>query len=73
MSTKIERERDGAIKFGEKAVDQAMHYAFKVRDLRRAIQRARHLLKVGKPAEADKTLAMALIYDDHVSGDNGAA
>jgi hypothetical protein len=61
---RAQSERNGAVRFGEKAVDQAMHYAFKVRDLRRAMYKARYQLKVGKTAEARQTIEKALADDD---------
>ena len=55
---------EGALKFGEGTAELAIEYAFKTRDLRRAMWRAIHQLRVGKPAAALQTLEGA-VADDH--------
>jgi hypothetical protein len=64
IEERLKLERDGAVKFGERIADQAIYYATKVRNLRRAMYRARYQLKVGKAAEAARTLEKALSDDD---------
>jgi hypothetical protein len=64
IEEQLKLQRDGAVKFGERIADQAIHYATRVRDLRRAMHRARYQLKVGKAAEAARTIEKALSDDD---------
>ena len=61
---RLARERDGAKRFGEINADQVIMLACKNTDLTRAMWRAIHQLRVGKIAEARKTLEKALA-DDH--------
>jgi hypothetical protein len=48
-------------RIGEAHRDQAIKYAFEVRDLKRVMWRAIHQLRVGKVAEARQTLERALV------------
>ena len=52
-----------ALRFGEKSAELAIKYAFEGRDLRRAMWRAIHQLRVGKPAAALRTLEEGLDND----------
>jgi len=61
---RLARERDGAMMFGEKSADIAIKQAFRIRDLRRAMYKARHQLKIGKTSEAAQTIDRALHHDD---------
>jgi hypothetical protein len=61
---KLASERDGAVRFGEKAVNISIKQAFRIRDLRRALYKARHQLNIGKTAEARQTIEKALAHDD---------
>jgi hypothetical protein len=61
---RTQRQRDGAIMFGEKAVNISINMAMRVRDLRRAMQRAHRQLNVGLAAEARMTIEKALADDD---------
>jgi hypothetical protein len=60
MPTKTERQRDGAIRFGEINADQVIRLALKTIAFERAMWRAIHLMEIGKTSEAQKTLQKAL-------------
>jgi Tfp pilus assembly protein PilF len=54
----------GAIKIGEISADRAIKLATRNTDLKRAMWRAIYQLRVGKTAEAKRTLEKAIAHDD---------
>lgn len=60
MRSKTERERDGAIKFGEISADQVIRLALKTINFERAMWRAIRQMNCGQISDAKKTLQKAL-------------